>query len=157
MVSLGRAACNLLLVGEVLLAVEQVQRADRRLVVAAPSQGRGQDPQPAPKRHVVGPGPTCPRHRSMYLRLVAAQTQIHRVPEQAVTGTGSADEISGYVKAGQNAMHPWQQEIRKKHPEHDEKQHWPTGLKTLLEHQVGQPDGRQTGEREQQSVHFVRK
>ena len=58
-VPFGRAARSLLLVSEVLLAVEQTQRADWRLVVATPGEGRGENPRPAPHAEIISSGPSA--------------------------------------------------------------------------------------------------
>jgi hypothetical protein len=52
-VPLGRGCPQPLLVGEILLAVEQMQRADGCLVVATPAQCRRQDPPPAGQSQVA--------------------------------------------------------------------------------------------------------
>ncbi len=56
-VALGGVARDLLLIREVLLAAEQDQRADRRLVVALVAKGGRHDLQAAAEREVVGAGP----------------------------------------------------------------------------------------------------
>ena len=56
-VAAGRVALDLLLVGEVLLAVEQVQRADRCLGVAAAARDAERDPTSGAEVEVVGPDP----------------------------------------------------------------------------------------------------
>ena len=154
-VPLGRAARNFLLVGEVLLAIEEMQRAHWRLGIAAPAERRRQDPPPAGQTQIVGPDPAGSRHGGMNLRLTTAQREVDRVPEQAVTGPGTADEVAGDIQPGQDAMHPGQQQVGEEHPEHDEQQHGPAGFDARPKHQVGQPDSRQTGEGEQRAVHHV--
>ena len=55
---------------------------------------------PVLQAEVVGPGPTGPCHRHVYLGLMAAQRQVHRITEQAVTGPGAANEVSRDVQPG---------------------------------------------------------
>src|SRR4029453_3166045 len=102
----GRAPRTLLLIGEVLLAIEQMQWAHWRLGIAAPAQRRRQDPPPAGQTQIVGANPAGSRHRGMNLRLMTAQREVDRVPKQAVAGPGTAYEVAGDVKPGQNAMQP---------------------------------------------------
>ena len=91
----------------------------------------------------------------MDLRLMPAQTEVDRVPEQAVTRSGAADEVPRDINPGQNAVQPWQQQIGEQHPEHDEQQHWPAGFDALPKDQVGQPESRKSGEAKQHPVHHV--
>ena len=91
----------------------------------------------------------------MNLGLETAQCEIDRIPEQAVAGTGTANEVARDVKPRQNAMQPGQQQIGQQHPEHNEQQHWPAGMDARTKHQVGQPNRRQAGEGEEHPVHYV--
>ena len=53
------------------------------------------------------------------------------IPEQAVTGSGAADEVAGDIDLRQDAMQPRQQQVGQQHPEHHEQQQGPAGSDAL--------------------------
>ncbi len=147
------ASVHFLLVREVLLAAEQEKGADRSLKVAA-AQDRGRDDPPAAGQgHVIGDGPARQAHDPVELSFGTEQGNIDGIPEQAVAGAGASDEVIGHVDAGQDGVEPGQNEVGEHRPEDErEPDLAPAPLEAELKEQIGQPDGGDTTDQEEDPV-----
>ncbi|MCY1230942.1 hypothetical protein D9M72_433760 [compost metagenome] len=152
-VALAGVSVHLLLVGEVLLPAEQEERADRSLKVAAAQHGGGDDPPAAGEGHVVRNGPARPAHHVVELGFGAKQGNVHRIAEEAVAGAGAPDEVIGHIEAGQDRVEPGQHEVGEHGPkdEHEPKLA-PAPLEAQLKEKIGQPDGGDTTDQEEDPV-----
>jgi hypothetical protein len=75
----------------------------------------------------------------MHPRLVAQEPKIHGIAEQAVAGSGPADEVSRHVDPGEDAVQAGQHQVGDNDPERDQQQRLPARLYSLFQQQVGQP------------------
>ena len=140
-VPLRWTARNLLLIREVLLPIEQMQRTDRSLKIAPPAQRRGGDSPPTGLSQVIGPRPTRVGHGSMNLALVSPERQIHGIAQQTITGSGPTDEVARHLHAREDAVQSRQHQVRDNHPERDQKQQLPACTEAFGKEQVSQPHG----------------
>ncbi len=152
-VPLGRVALDLLLVGEVLLPVEQVQRAHRCLGDSCAATA-------SRRRSACCWRASTSSARVQPAAVIAAWTwassptqgEVDRVPEQPVAGPGPADEVAGEVEVGEHPVQPRQHEVGHQCPEHHEQQHLPVRTQARPEQQVGQPHRGEPGEHEEEGV-----
>ena len=99
-VSLVGAAADVLLKGEILLAVEHVQRAHRRIRVGPMEHHAFGDLQAAAQRHRVRGVPFGCEHRRDHFGLVADQRDVERISGDAI---GIACDLRQALERGMRA------------------------------------------------------
>ncbi|MDI2022989.1 hypothetical protein PJL18_03534 [Paenarthrobacter nicotinovorans] len=152
-VAFAGVVVHFLLIGEILLPVEQVERADRRLGIALPENGGADDAAAAAEGDVVRLRPAGSAHDGVDLRLVAEQRDVHGIAQESVTGPGAPDEVARNVNSGQDAVQAGQEQISKKCPEEEVEPHLaPTQVETLPHQQERQPHRSRPAQDEERMV-----
>ena len=117
MVTFGGIPLDLLLVGEGMLAAEQVEVRHGGGRVGAPEQ-RGDDDAPGgTQRDLVGECPARGLHRGVDVLLLAVEGQIDGVAEDAVARPGASDEVVGHIPEREELMDPGNRQVGCDQPE----------------------------------------
>jgi hypothetical protein len=82
--------------GEILGAILDIERADRRLRIAAPEEHAHADLHPRPERHRVGTRPAGARKGARDRVLTTDQPQVHRIAGNILCGVGKDLVAAGH-------------------------------------------------------------
>ena len=140
MVTFGGIPLDLLLVGEGMLAAEQVEVRHGGGRVGAPEQ-RGDDDAPGgTQRDLVGECPARGLHRGVDVLLLAVEGQIDGVAEDAVARPGASDEVVGHIPEREELMDPGNRQVGCDQPENREmKPPEPVPREGMQQHDDGEP------------------
>ena len=102
---------------------------------------------------LVGARPPGGEHRGVQLLLLAEHREVHGVAEEPVARARAPDEVVGHVDGGEDAVQSRQHQVGEQRPEqHEAEDAPPAERERLAEQQVGEPDGGEAREHEEEAV-----